>query len=207
MSVSAVYNPSAPSIAAILSGAAPAPALKETVGEHYRRQTDQFIDAGLSAVGKGLHFTAEAIPGVILAEMAAIKGRHRREAHERINNLPWDAQGKWKVKADAILAAESAKADVEIRNLPMVRVAVAAGDAIVTGATAVGNAIVDGASFVVDGTVTAARATGQALYDGGAYVADTTVRAYRATGRGFFGWLASLGEGLFGWATRAKSSF
>jgi hypothetical protein len=218
MSVSATSNPSAPRIAAILSGKKPAPQPTITVGEHLRREREARIDAGLSAIGTGLRFTAEAIPGYLLVEMGAIKAAHRQQAYQRIYNLPWDAQGKWKLQADRILADESRKADAEIRNLPMVRAMVATGDAIVTGATAVGTAVVDGATWVADTTVTGltvagnavvdgATYVGNAVYDGAAAVGRGTVNTYKAAGRGFLGWLAHLGQSLFNWANGLKPAF
>ncbi len=220
MSVSATFaNPSAPRVAAILGGKK-LPALQPTitVGEHYRQETDAAIQSGLNAIGTGLRFTAEAIPGFLLVEMGAIKAAHRQAAYQKIFNLPWDAQGKWKIKADQILALESQKADGEIRNLPMVRTMVATGQAVVNGATAVGTAIVDGATWVGNATVTGATAVGTAIVDGatavgegvynaGAYVADGTVKTYKAAGRGFLAWIANLGQSLFNWANGAKPAF
>ncbi|MBM3268850.1 MAG: hypothetical protein FJZ01_14515 [Candidatus Sericytochromatia bacterium] len=220
MSVSATYaNPSAPRVAAILSGKPlPAPQPQITVGEYYRQQSDAAIQSGLNAIGTGLRFTAEAIPGVLLIEMGAIKAAHRQAAYQRIYHLPWDPQGKWKIKADQILAQESAKADAEIRNLPMVRAMVATGQAVVTGATAVGTAIVDGATWVGNATVAGATAVGTAVVDGvtavgegaynaGVYIADGTAKTYKAAGRGFLAWIANLGQSLFNWASRNKPAF
>lgn len=207
MSVAINSKPSAPRVAAILSGLNPPPVQQITVGEYYRNRADQNMQNGLSAIGTGIRFTAEAIPGVLLAEMAAIKASHRHTAYQRIFNLPWDAQGKWKTKADQILADESRKADEEIRNLPMVRAMVSTGQAIVTGATAVGGAIVDGATWVGTTTVNGVNAVGNAIYDGGAYVADQSVKGYKAAGRGFLAWIASLGQSLFSWANRNKPAF
>lgn len=207
MSVAISSKPSAPRVAAILGGTTPPPVRQITVGEYYRNEADRKLQSGLNAIGTGIRFTAEAIPGVLLAEMAAIKASHRHTAYQRIFNLPWDAEGKWKVKADQILAEESRKADEEIRNLPMVRAMVTTGQAIVTGATAVGTAIVDGATWVGTTTVNGVNAVGNAIYDGGAYVADQTVKSYKAAGRGFLAWVADLGQSLFNWANRSKPAF
>ncbi len=207
MSVAISSKPSAPRVAAILGGQTPPPVHQITVGEYYRNQADRNLQSGLNAIGTGIHFTVEAIPGVILAEMASIRASHRYAAYQRVYGLPWDSQGQWKVKADQILAEESKKADAEIRNLPMVRAMVSTGQAIVTGATAVGTAVVDGASWVANTTVDGVSAVGNAIYDGGAYVADQSVKTYKAAGRGFLGWLATLGQSLFNWANGAKPAF
>ena len=239
-------NPSAPSVAAILAGAvrpapassaASAPAVRgETVGQHYVGEVDTMVNSGLSAVGTGLHFTAEAVPGVLLAEMASIKAAHQYQAYQQIYRLPWDAQGKWKVKAYQIMAAQSAQADAEINKLPMVRAAVATGQAVVEGANAVGTAVVNGATYVgntvaegadtvaegaeavghavVQGTVSAYSATvngvqaaGQAVANAGQAVSTAAVHTYKAAGRGFLGWIAYIGQSLFSWASGAKTAF
>ncbi len=237
MSVKA--NPSAPSVAAILAGAvksAPAcaptatPAVPpQTVGQHYVGEVDSMVNSGLSAVGTGLHFTAEAVPGVLLAEMASIKAAHQYQAYQQIYGLPWDAQGKWKIKANQIMAAQSAQADAEINRLPMVRAAVATGQAVVEGANAVGTAVVNGATYVgtavvdgadsvadgaeaagyavVQGTVSAYNATVNGVQAASQAVSTAAVHTYKAAGRGFLGWIAYIGESLFSWASGAKSAF
>ncbi|MBI6546857.1 MAG: hypothetical protein HY692_08680 [Cyanobacteria bacterium NC_groundwater_1444_Ag_S-0.65um_54_12] len=202
-------NSRAPKIISIYTGNVPARIGKpvETVGMHYRQQLDSAIDAGLSGIGTGLRFTAEAIPGVLLAEIAAIKGQHRLTAYQRIFDLPWDPAGKWRSEANRILAEESRKADGRINNLPMIRAAVKTGEAITATATAVGSAVVDGTSYAYQHVKRTVTDIGQTIYDGTSNVAHEGSQKYRAIGRGFLGWVANLGQGLFEWANRHKRSF
>lgn len=228
-------NPGAPSVAAILAGAFNKPASPsalagsassltastvstQTVGQHYEADVSSMVNSGLSAVGTGLHFTAEAVPGVLLAEMASIKASHQYQAYQQIYALPWDPQGNWKIKANQIMAAQSAQANTEIRNLPMVKAAVAAGNAVVDGASAVGSAVVNGATYVgsavSDGVSTVAQgvsdagtAVVQGVSDATDAVSTAAVSTYKSAGRGFLGWLADLGQSLFDWASGQKSAF
>ena len=164
-----------------------------TVGEYYRQRNDE----AAAAVGNVLHGIVElAAPPVLLIEMAHIKGQHGAQARNRINNLPWDPEGRWMQQADRIKKQESAEANQEIRNLPLPTAARATGQAVVNGAVTVGHAV--GSAFDAVGDY-ASNATTEAIESG------------RQTGRGIMrGLLSGIamnGQSMFEFARRNKSAF
>lgn len=159
-----------------------------TVGEYVKTQFNEKMGTALD----GLHLVAETLPPVIVAEIVAIQAKHKKAALQQIWSLPMDPQGKWKIAAQQILDAESAKATAEIKQLPMIRALRSTGEAIANGATWVGHqvtALFDGAG----GRIRAAmQRAGQLISHGANYVLDGVVNTGVAIGQG----VQSVGRGI-----------
>lgn len=166
-----------------------------TVGEYVKERFDNTVDSFTT----GLQGAAEiAFPPLLLAEMAAIQAKHRRNALQQIWNLPMDPQGKWKVKAAEISDAASAAAAKEIGQLPAVRVFRATGEAIADGALYVGRGVQRAGEAVVNGAV----AAGEAIADGAVYVGTAIADGVRETGRAIDRGVTESRKGIGGFFQR-----
>lgn len=151
-----------------------------TVGEYVKGEFDKKMNGVLT----GLHLVAEAMPPVLVAEIAAIHARHKRAALEKIWNLPMDPQGKWKITAQKIMDAEAAAARKEVSQLPMVKAVSNAGRAIADGASWVGGQITAGLDSAAKGIRGAFQSLGRLINHGANYVLDGFVSTGVAIGKG-----------------------
>lgn len=158
-----------------------------TVGQYVTQQFDQKVNDTV----KGLHLVAEAVPPVLIGEIAAIHARHKEEALKEIWNLPMDPQGKWKIKAKEIMQVQEKAADVEVSQLPMVQAAhqVAAGidhtvQSVGQGFSWLGGQISTGYGTAVTSIDHGLHSAGQAVSKAANYAVDGFVSTGVAVGKG-----------------------
>ncbi len=200
-----LYSPPMPSRGALLgalsglkalgqapAAAAPASPKYRTVGDYYRAQDD----AARRTVGRVFEGVAELAPPVLLGQIAAIGVSHEYQADQQVFNLPWDAQGNWRVQAQQIHRQEGQAADQEIANLPLISAVSSTGHVISEGVTTAATAAYNGAVYVGNATADAVNAAGQAVEDAG-----------KSVGRGLLGALAYTGQNMVDWANAHKKDF
>lgn len=152
-----------------------------TVGDYYKAESA----ASAAHRNRILRGVAELAPPVLIGEMLYIKHKHSNEADDAIDNLPWDAAGKWRLQAARIKQREAAEASAEIGNLPLVSATKGTVQAIGHAADVVG----DYASDATIGMINSARHEG------------------REAMKGLLGALAIAGQGVADYANDKKQDF
>jgi hypothetical protein len=163
-----------------------------TVGEHLLSN----FTSGAGKIGRFLHGLAELTVVPLVGELAFIKGRQLASSSNRILDLPYDSDGRWKSAAARIKQEEARRASEAIADLPVIAGSRVVGEAVVDGTAAVGRAAVRGAEavgdFAVDSTLTMVRGVRE---------------AGRLAGRTALGAIGDLGRSLVEFSEENRANF